>query len=181
VKRLGAIIAGGQSTRFGCDKAAAMLNGKALIEHVVDGLQDQVDQIVICGRDWPGLLSVADRPANDLGPLGGLNAALYFAKQNGFDAVVTAGCDVLPVPRLHDDLPGGKAAYITGHYLFGIWPVSLSETLDQYLTQQTDRSMRGWIAAIAARELPITADHHNLNTPDDLAQYAGNHEAAGCQ
>jgi molybdenum cofactor guanylyltransferase len=181
VKRLGAIIAGGQSMRFGSDKALALLDGRPLIQHVVDGLHDQVDQIIICGRDWPGLRSVADRPTDDLGPLGGINAALYCAQQNGFDAVVTAGCDVLPVPRFPDDLADGKAAYIVGHYLFGIWPVSLSETLNQYLAEQSDRSMRGWIAAIGARELPATEDHRNLNTPDDLAQFARNHEAATCQ
>jgi molybdenum cofactor guanylyltransferase len=180
VKRLGAIIAGGQSTRFGSDKAAAMLNDKALIEHVIDGLNDQVDQIIVCGRDWPGLTTVADRPSNDLGPLGGMNAALYFAQQNGFDVVVTVGCDVLPVPHFPDDLKVAKAAYVAGHYLFGVWPASLSCTLDVYLAEQSNRSMRGWIAAIGARELPVTADHRNLNTRDDLAQYATRHEAATC-
>jgi molybdenum cofactor guanylyltransferase len=181
MKRLGAIIAGGQSTRFGSDKALAMLDGKPLIEHVIDCLRKQVDQLVICGRKYPRCVSIADRPENDLGPLGGLNAALYFAQQNSFDLVVTAGCDVLPVPRFPDDLHGDKAAYIAGHYLFGIWPVSLSTTLAAYISEQSDRSMRGWIAAIAAQELPMTLDHQNFNTPEDLAQYTKNREVTVCQ
>ena len=38
MKILGAIIAGGRATRFDGDKGAALLDGKALIDHVVDGL-----------------------------------------------------------------------------------------------------------------------------------------------
>jgi molybdopterin-guanine dinucleotide biosynthesis protein A len=53
VKRLGAIIAGGKATRFGSDKAAALLNGRPLIEHVADGLREQVDALIVCGRAWP--------------------------------------------------------------------------------------------------------------------------------
>ena len=47
MRRLGAIIAGGKATRFGSDKAAASLNGTALIEHVADGLRDQVDKLIV--------------------------------------------------------------------------------------------------------------------------------------
>ena len=49
MKRLGAIIAGGKATRFGADKAAALLNGQRLMEHVADGLRDQVDKLIVCG------------------------------------------------------------------------------------------------------------------------------------
>ena len=57
MKRLGAIIAGGKATRFGSDKAAALLNGRPLIEHVADGLREQVDALIVCGvhgREWNG-------------------------------------------------------------------------------------------------------------------------------
>ena len=99
MRRLGAIIAGGKATRFGSDKAAAMLNGRPLIEHVADGLREQVDRLIVCGRAWPGMDGVEDAPFPDMGPLGGLNAALRYAQQNGFDIVVTAGCDVVPVAK----------------------------------------------------------------------------------
>lgn len=177
MSRLGAIIAGGQSKRFGSDKAMALLEGKPLMEHIIAGLQSQVDAIIICGRDWPGSQSIMDRPAANLGPLGGINAALYFAQQNGFETVFTMCCDVLPVPQFPHDLPKGKAAFIADHYLFGIWPASLSSMLDAYLIEQPDRSMRAWIAAIAATELPATADYKNLNTAEDLAQYGSRHNA----
>ena len=110
MKLLGALIAGGQSRRFGSDKALALIAGRPLLAHVIEGLEQQVDEVVVCGRQWPGLTSLPDRPATDQGPLGGICAALHHARDNGFDAVLTAGCDTLPVPgalaELLDDRPG---------------------------------------------------------------------------
>ncbi len=172
MKRLGAIIAGGKATRFGSDKASALLNGRPLIEHVADGLREQVDRLIVCGRAWPGMDWVDDTPFADMGPLGGLNAALFYAQQNGFDSVVTAGCDVVPVPELPRTLPDGGAVYIDGHYLFGAWPVALAPVLDSHLRNQDDLSMRRWITLSGARAITSADIFHNLNTPLELAQYA---------
>ena len=172
MRRLGAIIAGGKATRFGSDKAAAILNGRPLIEHVADGLRKQVDKIIVCGRVWPGMDGVDDAPFADMGPLGGLNAAFIYAQQNGFDAVVTAGCDVVPVPELPRNLPDGRAVYIDGHYLFGVWPVALAPVLDRHLRNQDNLSMRSWITLTGAQAIMSSDIFHNLNTPLELAQYA---------
>jgi len=172
VRRLGAIIAGGKATRFGSDKAAAYLNGRPLIEHIADGLREQVDRIIVCGRAWPGMDWVEDTPFADMGPLGGLNAAFLYAQQNGFDAVLTAGCDVVPVPELPRNLPNGRAVYIDGHYLFGLWPVALAPVLDRHLHNQDNLSMRSWITLTGAQAISSLVALHNLNTPLDLAQYA---------
>lgn len=179
MKRLGAIIAGGKSTRFGSDKAAAMLNGRPLIEHVADGLRRQVDTLIVCGRAWPGMECIADHPFPDMGPLGGLNAALRYARQNGFDEVVTAGCDVVPVAQFPMERPDDRAVYIDGHYLFGVWPVALAARLEQHLRNQDNLSMRGWIDATGAQAI-ISADiYHNLNTPLALAEYAAQRSNIG--
>lgn len=168
--RLGAIIAGGKSTRFGGDKGAALLNGKALIDHVADALRPQCDALIICGREWPGIESHEDRPAPDMGPLGGLNAALHVAQQNGYCEVLTAGCDVLPVPLFEDDQAG--AHVIEGHYLFGLWPSLLAGTLDQHLAAQSNRSVRYWIDVCGAREVESDLAFHNLNNRADFDLYA---------
>ena len=55
---LGAIIAGGTSSRFGSDKAAAVLHGRALLDHVVASMKCHVDTLVVVGRAWPELLQV---------------------------------------------------------------------------------------------------------------------------
>jgi molybdenum cofactor guanylyltransferase len=169
MKILGAIIAGGKATRFGSDKAAALLNGKALIEHVADGLRPQADALIICGRDWPGMDSVADRPAPDMGPLGGLCAALHYGAANDFATVITAGCDVLPVPQLRREDDG---FIVKDHYLFGVWPTALASQLDCHLATETDHSMRHWIAVSGAHEILSDTPLHNLNTPADFLLYS---------
>lgn len=179
MKRLGAIIAGGKATRFGSDKAAANLNGRPLIEHVMEGLRKQVDRLIVVGRDWPGLESVSDLPSAGLGPLGGLNAALQFAQLNGFDEVVTAGCDVLPVPEFRSERLDGYAIYVDGHYLFGVWPVELAPLLQRRLSGQSNLSMRNWIAAIDAHPINCPVVFQNLNTPSDVAHFAAQNSTFG--
>lgn len=171
MKLLGAIIAGGGSTRFGGDKAAALLDGRALIDHVGDALAPQVDALVVCGREWPNMATVADQPAPDLGPLGGLSGALHHAEAHGFDAVLTAGCDVLPVPDLRA-LVGPVAAVVDGQWLFGFWPVGMRAMLEDHLAQNGDRSLRHWIAVSGARSVACADSFHNLNTRADFALYS---------
>lgn len=169
---LGAILAGGKSTRFGADKAAALVDGRALLDHVAGALAAQTDALLLCGRAWPGLTDIADRPAPDLGPLGGLCAALRHAADAGYGHVLTAGCDVLPVPpSLRETLSGQGAAIVAGQPLFGWWPAGLADLLDAHLAKGSDRSIRGWVAACGARVVAIDTPLANLNTPADLADY----------
>jgi molybdopterin-guanine dinucleotide biosynthesis protein A len=170
LKLLGAIIAGGQGRRFGGDKGSAEVDGRALIDHVADAVGWQVDDVIICGRKWPSLTSIEDRPMPDLGPLGGLNSALAHAQQKRFDGVLTAGCDVLPVPDLRA-LVGPGPAVIEGQPLFGYWPVSLAPLLAEHVRTTTDRSMRHWLTVCDARIVKCDTALHNINTPDDLALY----------
>ena len=170
MRRLGAIIAGGRSSRFGTDKAQALLDGRTLLDHVADALDAQCDALIICGRAWDNRISVADRPRPGLGPLGGLCAALHYGVANGFDVVVTAGCDTLPVPTMPAD--GAHAVVVAGHYLVGVWPAALARRLDVHLMTTQDWSMRRWIAVSGARQIAVAADLHNLNTPADFRHYA---------
>jgi molybdopterin-guanine dinucleotide biosynthesis protein A len=71
---LGAVLAGGRSSRFGSDKAMAMLDGRPLIDHAI-AAGPHCAAVVVCGRDHPGHVCLADRPAPDMGPLGAINAA----------------------------------------------------------------------------------------------------------
>ncbi len=170
MKVLGAIIAGGGSRRFNGDKAAALLDGRALIDHVFDALSPQVDAVVVCGRHWPGLVNVVDRPAPDMGPLGGLCGALRYATDNGYEAVLTAGCDTLPVPDLRA-LVGPVAAVIEGQRLFGYWAVDMLAQLDQHLATGNNRSIRHWIVECGARSVASSVAFHNLNTREEFASY----------
>ena len=168
---LGAILAGGKSRRFGSDKAVALVDGRPLLDHVAAALGAQSDALIVCGRDWAGMTGVSDRPAPDQGPLGGLCAALHHARAHGFDTVLTAGCDILPLPANLPALLGAASVVVAGQPLIGLWRADLADRLDHHLAAPTDRSMRGWIAASGARTIVLDTIFHNFNTPDDLAAF----------
>lgn len=172
-KVLGAVLAGGQSRRFGSDKAAALLDGHPLLDHVVEALAPQVDAVVVCGRRHASLPSLIDRPGPDLGPLGGLNAALHHAAANGFELVLTAGCDM---PGFRSDvlaaLIGHQPAVLLGQQIVGLWPAALALRLNDYLASATDRSIRAWMREVGANEVPFGSMMANVNSPADLERLA---------
>lgn len=166
---LGAILAGGKSSRFGSDKCDLVIGGKRLIDHAIDALAYQVDVLVICGRWEEGLLSLDDQPHPGLGPLGGLNAALRHANANGFEAVLSTPADVVPLPsdllsRLH--CPG--PTHLFNQHAVGCWPASLADALSEHLAQG-NRSVKSWNAV--SRSMAVDDGDlglYNLNEPKSL-------------
>ena len=164
---LGAILAGGRSSRFGSDKAmATMPDGRTLIAHATQALAPHVDTVVTCGRAG----GLADRPGPDLGPLGGINAALHHAAAEGFAGVLTTGCDMPVYPAaLPALLMGPEAAVLAGQPLLGWWPSHLADELDRHLTEENNRSIRGWLERVRARTVDIPGlALPNINRPEDL-------------
>ena len=170
MRLLGAVLAGGRSSRFGSDKALAMLDGRTLLEHAVASLARHVEAVVLCGRQVDGMIGLRDRPAADMGPLGGLNAALHHAAAEGYDAVLTTGCDVPVYPDgLAEALVGDGPAVLKGQQLAGFWPASLAGELDAHLAGENNRSIHGWLERVGARivERPEFI-LPNINRPEDL-------------
>ncbi|BCA59564.1 molybdenum cofactor guanylyltransferase [Sphingomonas sp. HMP6] len=170
---LGAILAGGQSRRFGSDKAVADLGGQPMIVRVADALAPFVEGIVVCGHPAPpaGLIRVEDKPHPGLGPLGGLAGALFHARAHGYAGVLSVGCDT---PILDADLlsclgSAESAMSVTDAPIIGYWPTSLYDTLIAHLATDPRRSMRGWTAAIGANPIDSPRPIPNVNTPEDLA------------
>lgn len=174
MRLMGAVLAGGRSSRFGSDKAQAMLEGRTLLDHAVEALGRHVETVVVCGRQVEGMIGLADRPAADMGPLGGLNAALHHALAQGYDAVLTTGCDVPAYPDgLAQALIGPEPAILKGQQLAGFWPASLAGELDAHLAEDNNRSIRGWLERVGARiidrpEFVLP----NINRPEDLQALA---------
>lgn len=168
---LGAVLAGGRATRFGSDKAMArMADGRTLIDHAMAALKPHVAKIVICGRHG----GLPDRPRPDMGPLGGLNAALHHALAHGFTGVLTTGCDMPFYPaNLPAALIGDGPAILGGQQLLGWWPSTLALELDAHLAEENSRSIHGWLSRIGARVVDVPGlILPNINRPEDLATLA---------
>lgn len=169
---LGAILAGGQSRRFGSDKAMADLGGKPMIVCVAEALAPFVEATVICGHPAvpAGMVGVADLPHPGLGPLGGLAGALHHAAAHGFEAVLSVGCDtpVLDAELLSRLRYAGTATFVAQSPIIGRWPADLVEALIEHLDAPGSHSIRGWAEAVGATAINAPAPIPNVNTPADL-------------
>lgn len=95
------LLAGGRSSRFGSDKARALLGGEALILAQARCLMPYAAPLQVVAREPGqyadlGLPTLADREP-DRGPLGGLLTALADCRQRGHDWLLLASCDVAGV------------------------------------------------------------------------------------
>ncbi len=163
---LGAVLAGGASQRFGSDKALALSDGRALIDHVIEHLVPQCDALVVVGRVhgwWP---SLDDKPQGGEGPLAALNAALHHATAEGFDAVLSAPCDMPDLPADLMSLLGDGPAVLADHPIVGVWPAALAPLLDDWLASGA-RAVRGFADHVGARAV-AAPPLRNINRPEDL-------------
>jgi molybdopterin-guanine dinucleotide biosynthesis protein A len=170
LKICGAVLAGGQARRFGSDKAAALCNGQRLIDRAIERLERQVAKLVICGRDVPLHTCLADRPEPGLGPLGGLAAALSFAQERGFDAVLSTGCDIFDLPEnMNKQLAGAGPAIVADQPVVGLWPATLVKPLNRFLAGG-GRSLFAFADIVDARRVTLSKPLANINRPEDLEQ-----------
>lgn len=172
---LGVVLAGGQSTRFGSDKALAELDGHTLLSRAVDLLSGWCEYVVVAGRETAPAPTIPDWPRKDMGPLAGIAAALHLARDEGYEAALSCGVDSVQMP---DDLPtllGAAPAYIASQPVIGLWPVSAASTLEAILEGDGRRSMLAFAEAIGARAVKTSAKPANINTPADLKAAEDNH------
>ncbi len=172
MKLLGAIIAGGQSKRFGSDKAQAIFDGIRLLDHVANAIRPHVESVIVVGRSWPGLTSVPDRPDAGLGPLGGLCGALHFASTHGYNAILTTSCDVIGldlemIGSLHPGL-----SISDSHPVIGLWPSGVVSELERWLGEGNSRSLYAFADHMGARRVVANGPLININTREDLRQAA---------
>ena len=115
--------------------------------------------------------AIPDHPAPGLGPLGGLDAALLYARSHGFTHVLSAGCDT---PRLPPDLllqlTAPYPTFVRDLPIIGLWPVELAETLDRHLAAKGDRSIGRWARSVGAKPIDLAEAVPNINTRCDLRE-----------
>lgn len=162
---LGAVLTGGRSSRFGSNKAQALLGERSLAAHARALIAPYCADVVMIGGEG----GVPDLPEPGLGPLGGIAGALDYAAEHGFRCVLTIGCDM---PRLPDGLIEAllhrEPSYCADAPVLGLWPAALGAHLLAHLGLNGDRSVRGWARSVGAIPVPSPVPLANINTPADL-------------
>ena len=166
---LGLVLAGGQSSRFGSDKALAEWQGATLLMRAVDQLSGWCDHVVIAGREAGPAPCLPDWPQPGMGPLGGLAAALRLAADEGYDCVLSIGVDSPGLPETLPALLAPAPAYLAAQPVIGLWPAASAPVLEAMLLGDGSHAMRRFAEAIGARPVELDQPLTNVNRPEDLA------------
>jgi molybdopterin-guanine dinucleotide biosynthesis protein A len=188
MKIIGAIIAGGRSSRMGGrEKAFLELASKPVILHVIEHFEPQVDQLVINANGEAnrfsefGLEVVPDVLTSLTTPLAGLHAALAFTKNAGADVLITVPSDTpfLPfdlVARLLENAGANGAAIAASggqkHYIIGAWKTELLDDLESAIEGDNLFRVKDWAHRAAAQKVEWPVKPHdpffNVKEPEDL-------------
>ncbi len=190
MKILGAIIAGGHSTRMGGrEKSFVLLDGATLLDRTLSRLRFQVDAVIINANGDPTRFAstkttVVEDVLTDVGtPLAGLQASLYYGANHGFDAVVTVPSDApfLPLDLVERLLEGGSISGAAiarsggqDHYLTGIWTTAMAKSLGRLIEAEGLKRVQDFVSKTKAEKVVWAALPHdpffNINTPEELAE-----------
>jgi molybdopterin-guanine dinucleotide biosynthesis protein A len=186
----GVVLAGGQGRRMGSiDKGLVLLQGRPMVQHVLERLRPQVDEILINANqhraDYEafGHAVFADEIGGFAGPLAGLQVGLAQAKH---PLVATVPCDS---PFLPADLVARLAAALAAreadlavartfeqpHPVFALVRRTVLPHLTRFL-EEGGRKIDAWYATLSTVEVPFDDEadaFRNINTPDEL-QRIGN-------
>jgi molybdopterin-guanine dinucleotide biosynthesis protein A len=166
---LGAVLAGGLSSRFGSDKALAEFRGQTLLAHAVDTLSGWCEHVIVVGRATAPAPTLPDWPRPGMGPLGGIAAALHHVRDEGYDFLLTCGVDSLALPDDLPDLLAPAPAFLEAQPIIGLWPASAVKAVEDILHSAGPHSLKRLAATIGARAVKSAADPANINTQADLA------------
>jgi molybdenum cofactor guanylyltransferase len=181
------IVAGGRSSRMGREKAFEMIGGRTILNRIIARLADQVPTVAINANgnaerfQATGLLVFSDIHPEAGTPLAGLHAALSFADDRGFDAVLTVPSDAPFLPLdLFSRLAGlNRRAAIAAsggqaHYLTGLWSSDLLHDAGRALAQPRKPRLQDWAkqcgASVAEWQATPYDPFFNVNTQQELAE-----------
>lgn len=184
----GVLLAGGRSTRFGSEKALALFDGAPMMDRATF-LFAALPGFAVSAQAGSGAEARArqlgadvlhDDPSLPNGPLAGVLSALAWARQRGFEFVVSAPCDAPRLPadmaqRLAGAIGKASAAFAvtqTGsHPLCTLWSIRLHDALRDRLRCGEHPAVRAFLAEHGAVAVPFddAEAFANANTPEALA------------
>ncbi|MCW8873813.1 MAG: molybdenum cofactor guanylyltransferase [Xanthomonadales bacterium] len=167
----GILLAGGRSSRMiGRNKIFVSLDGRQLIQHVIDRIRPQVGVLALsvetpsAALEALGLLQLPDPQSGHHGPLGGLLSALrHFGHSHDWVLVVPCDAPFLPLDlaaKLHNraieaDTPCAGVVYAgVPQPTFSIWHHSLLPDLERAIGQGALSGFKQFMRTIRAAECP---------------------------
>lgn len=184
---VGVVLAGGQSSRMGRDKALLEWQGRTLLEHAVQLLQAAgVCQLLVSGRpDHP--LGIPDLFLH-AGPPAAVYALLHHLEATGalddrpllLIPVDMPNLQVSSLAMLLEAYQAGQAVRFAGQVFPCVFPASqvlLQHLRELYAVGQArggERSMKGildWLSCtVLAAPQGATREFLNVNTPEDWGE-----------
>jgi|TARA_B100001094_G_scaffold301040_1_gene326995 molybdopterin-guanine dinucleotide biosynthesis protein A len=186
---LGTVLAGGKSQRFGEDKSQVKLDGKLLIDHILDEIINEFKEILIVSNNQINFkhsdkISMISDLKKDQGPLGGVLSAMKWVKESNKDYkwISTFPVDtpffkkeILQNFLREINSDESKLFFIksnnTRHNIFGIWSIDLMEKLEEDLNYGK-RKVEHWANDIGVKviEMKFLKDDpfFNINSKEDL-------------
>lgn len=201
---LGAVLAGGRSSRMGRDKAGLLIGQDTFLTRALRAVRSVCPETVLSLRPDAPCRAAAEKSGGKIvwddglhGPMGGLAACLEEACRSGFTAVLACACDmpllsadVLElVFRARENRPSGTlvtAPLLPGREkpepLCAVWETAAISDIRAAL----DQSRLSLFRALPRRAWHIfpcpaslAAKLSNVNTPDELAALETSGNEAG--
>ncbi|MFT6757980.1 MAG: molybdopterin-guanine dinucleotide biosynthesis protein A [Chitinophagales bacterium] len=181
------ILAGGEGQRMGgADKGLMQWHDKPLIQHIIERLDPQVDEIIIsCNRNIEqyksfGYACIKDSTDDFLGPLSGIASCV---ESSNHDSVLLCPCDTPLIPlnlRQHLEKTmqqSGANAVIARdnynqHYSHALLTKEFAKTANQQLSAKR-KSLRAWYETTNWQYADFNDQAKaftNINTLEQLAQ-----------
>lgn len=178
------ILAGGKSTRMGCDKRFLPIQGKPMVQHVCDQVAPLFVQTIIVAAELEefrfGTVSVVSDDMPGLGPLGGISTALAASRH---DPCFVLPCDMprmdfALMARLLQAAPDADCTLPVSRHgrfepLFGVYRKSALPHIMQAVAAGERKVMRALATCNVATVLMWSERLDNLNTPEDYYVYGG--------
>ena len=188
---LGVVLAGGKSQRFGQDKSQVKLQGKLLINYILNEIVDEFNETLIIANDSINFMkskkiSITKDFQSGLGPLAGVLTAMKWVKEKNktYKWISTFPVDTpfftkkeLKFFFKNININESKLFFIrnknTRHNIFGLWSLDLMEKLETDL-MKGERKVEVWADSVGVSMVNIDYKKpdpfFNINTEEDLSK-----------
>ncbi len=177
------VLAGGKSTRMGLDKSMLDVDGRPMVEHVLEQLRPHFDHVLVSAADADKYAFLNTRIVPDAtphaGPLGGIAAALD-ASDTDLNFVIS--CDIPEIEvrllrrlfRAVGDADAAVPVFAEAHTepLYALYRKSALTTIRREWDLGR-RDVRGAVTACKTAHVPIDGAAHlpNINTREEYEAY----------